>query len=151
MTRDRALLLAAAVLSFGAVGLALVSQYRFDMQPCPWCVLQRLIYVCIGVAALLGLFARRLGAALMLLLALCGVAAALWQHFVAKSSVSCDLTLADRIISGLGLDERLPEVFVAYASCADAAVSVLGVPYEVWSLALYAVLGAVAVVVLRKR
>jgi disulfide bond formation protein DsbB len=30
------------------------------------------------------------------------------------------------------------------ASCADAAVAIFGVPYEFWSLGLFAVLGAVA-------
>ena len=38
-----------------ALGAALVSQHVFDMQPCPWCVLQRLIFVALALAALLGL------------------------------------------------------------------------------------------------
>lgn len=79
------------------------------------------------------------------LLATAGAAAALWQHFVAKSSSSCNLTLADRIVSGLQLDALAPEVFAPRASCADAAVDLLGLPYEFWSLALFAMLGAVAV------
>ena len=41
-----------------------------------------------------------------MLLALSGIAAALWQHFVAAKSASCNLTLADKIISGLRLDRR---------------------------------------------
>ena len=144
MKQRRGLMLMAALLSLGAVAAALVSQYRFGMQPCPWCVLQRLIFVAIGVAALLGLLLRRTGASLMLALALAGAAAALWQHFVAKSSASCDLTLADRIVAGLRLDGLLPQVFAAYASCADAAVNLLGLPYEFWSLALFVVLAAMA-------
>ena len=35
----------------------------------------------------------------------------------------------------------LPDVFEARASCADAAVSLLGVPYEFWSAALFAAIG----------
>ena len=47
-----------ALLSLAAVAAALVSQHMFDMQPCPWCVLQRLIFLAIaGVSAL----ALRLG------------------------------------------------------------------------------------------
>src|SRR5688572_20906959 len=118
----RPLLIAAAVLSFAAVGLALVSQHVFNMQPCPWCVLQRLIFVVIGIVALVALAAPRAGAAVALVLSVCGIAAALWQHFVAASSDSCNLTLADRIMSGLGLDGLAPEVFQARASCAEAAV-----------------------------
>lgn len=138
-----------ALLSAAAVAAALVSQHVYNMQPCPWCVLQRLVFVAIGLVAALGAVfaggaARRAAAALAGLLALAGMAAALWQHFVAAASASCDLTLADRIMSGLGLDMALPEVFAPFASCADAKVLLLGVPYEFWSLALFAALAAMA-------
>ena len=73
-------------------------------------------------------------------LSLSGVAAALWQHFVAAASDSCKLTLAERIISGLGLDGSLPEIFQPRASCADAAVKLLGLHYEFWSLMLFVLL-----------
>ena len=78
------------------------------------------------------------------------MAAALWQHFVAAASVSCNLTLADRVISGLGLDVLWPEVFAPMASCADAAATLLGVPYEFYSLTLFVMLAAAAVMVLRR-
>ena len=104
------------------------------MQPCPWCVLQRLIFVAIGVFAVLGLVWRGRPAAASPARSACcsrvaGIAAALWQHFVAAKSASCNLTLADKIISATQLDRLLPDVFEARASCADAAVSLLGVPY----------------------
>jgi disulfide bond formation protein DsbB len=140
--RRPVLLIGIAVLSLLAVAAALVTQHVYDMQPCPWCVLQRLIFVAIALAALLGLVWRSalgqtLSALSIVALGVCGVAAALWQHFVAAVSSSCNQTLADRIVSGLRLDAWLPEIFQARASCADAAVKLLGVPYEVWSLALF--------------
>ena len=145
---------AAALVPLAAVGAALVTQHVFDMQPCPWCVLQRLIFVSISLVAICGLLirlpvARRASAGLMLALAACGVSAALWQHFVAAASASCKLTLADRIIGASGLDALLPQVFAAYASCADAAAKLLGVPYEFYSLTLFLALGATAVALLR--
>jgi disulfide bond formation protein DsbB len=153
------LLAAGVVVPLAAVGLALVTQHVFGMQPCPWCVLQRLIFVAISLAALVGLaghstrllVVRRLGAALMGLLALGGIAAALWQHFVASSSTSCNLTVADRIVSGVGVDALWPEVFAPYASCADAAAKLLGLPYEFYSLTLFIFLGAAALLLLRRR
>ncbi len=149
MKRADWLLGGTAVLCIVAVALALVSQHRFNMQPCPWCVLQRVIFLAIAAACVVGLvwrsaLGRRIGAGLGVALALCGVAAALWQHFVAASAASCDLTLADRIISGLKLDEWQPDVFMPMASCADAKVNLLGVPYEFWSLALFIVLAVTA-------
>jgi disulfide bond formation protein DsbB len=145
--RGRTAFAVIAAAGFGAVGIALVTQHVFDMQPCPWCILQRVIFVAIGAAALVGVawpLARRLAAVAIFLLAGSGIATALWQHFVAAASNSCNLTLADRIVSGLRLDALLPDVFQATASCADAAANLLGVPYEFWSLALFAVIGAAA-------
>ncbi len=135
----------AAVAAVASVGAALVSQHVFDMQPCPWCILQRVISLALALACVLGLAwrslaGRRVAAVLAFALAVCGMAAALWQHFVAAKSASCNLTLADRIVSGIGLDSLWPDVFAARASCAEAAASLLGVPYEFWSLALYALL-----------
>jgi protein dithiol:quinone oxidoreductase len=140
-----------------AVGMALVSQHVFDMQPCPWCVLQRVIALAIALACVLGLvwrglFGRRVGASLGLLLALSGIAAALWQHFKAAASASCNLTFADKIVSRwLGLDQLLPNVFEPRANCADAAVKLLGVPYDFWSLALFALIAIVLIRVLLDR
>ena len=141
---------AAAVVPPAAVAVALVTQHVFGMQPCPWCVLQRLIFVSIALAALAALLmrsalVRRALAAVMAVLAASGIAAALWQHFVAAQSASCNLTLADRIVGATGLDAALPQVFAAYASCADAAATLLGVPYEFYSLTLFVGLGAIAI------
>ena len=47
-------------------------------------------------------------------------------------------------MSFFGLDSILPWLFQVYASCADAAVSMLGVPYAYWSLALFGALGLAA-------
>ncbi|MBT9595932.1 MAG: disulfide bond formation protein B [Vitreoscilla sp.] len=152
--RPAPLLSALAVVCFGAVGLALVSQYQFDMQPCPWCTLQRLIFLLIGALALLGALVRSNGirrvlSAGGLLLALCGMASAIWQHFVAAASASCNLTLADRIMQALRLYDLAPEVFAPMASCADAAVNLLGVPYAFWSLALFVLCAAICAQVMR--
>lgn len=141
-------LLGAACLA--SVGLALLAQHRWGMEPCPWCILQRLLFVVLGVLALVAAaqpsgLGRRVIAGLSLPLAVGGAAAALWQHFVAAQTQSCALTLADKIIGASGLDLHFPEVFEVRASCADAAVDLLGVPFEFWSLALFAVAGVVLI------
>ena len=139
-------LLGAAVAPVASVAIALYTQHVLGMMPCPWCVLQRVIFLSIAlvaVAALLlrGALPRRGAAALMLVLAGCGVAAA---------SVSCNLSFADRVMNGSGLDALWPEVFAPQASCADAAATLLGVPYEFYSLTLFVMLAAAAVMVWRR-
>jgi len=152
----RTALIALALVCVAALGAGLVSQYVFDLQPCPWCILQRLIFVLVAVlllaAAFVPLHAGRVFlAGLAILGALSGASAAAYQHFVAAKSTSCNLTLADRIISGLGLDSALPSVFQVRASCADAAVDILGLPFEFYALGLYLLVAAGAALTLRRR
>jgi disulfide bond formation protein DsbB len=155
--RASTLLVGIILLALAAVGAALVSQHVLDMMPCAWCVLQRLIFLAAAAAALLGLLlpgriGTRIGAMLVLAMCGCGIAAALWLHFVAGESKSCAMSLADRVMGATGLDSRWPEVFAAYASCGDARVSLLGLPYEFWSLGLFALLALLALrVVIRPR
>ena len=144
------LLAGIALLGVAAVAAALVTQHVFGMQPCPWCILQRAIFLAIALVCTVALVwrgpaGRVVLAALGLLLALAGAGCALWQHLVAAASDSCALTVADRIISTLGLDTLWPDVFLAGSGCADAAANLLGVPYPFWSLALFVVMGAACV------
>jgi disulfide bond formation protein DsbB len=103
----RLMLLVLGLLCAGSVGLALLAQHRFGMQPCPWCILQRILFIVLSVLALVGAalpgnLGRRVLSALSLPLALGGIAAALWQHFVAAKTSSCALTFADRVNSYFG-------------------------------------------------
>jgi disulfide bond formation protein DsbB len=132
--------------ALGAVAVALVSQYAFDMQPCAWCVLQRLIFLLIaGVSAFALWLTRPMARAMLggtlLLLTGCGITSALYQHFVASDMSSCRLSLAQRIISDtLQLDTLLPSVFEIRVGCAAGATTMLGIPYEFWSLAAFGLL-----------
>lgn len=153
---SRFLLGLVATLSLGAVGIALVSQYAFDMPPCAWCVMQRLIYLAIGGLCLLGLLlpaglARRALAGLGALLAASGVLAAWYQFNVAAKMFSCDQTFADRFMTGIGLDAAVPWLFGIYASCMDAVVHVFGIEYAIWSLSLFIVLGLLLILAAARR
>lgn len=150
---DRRVLGFIAALSFGAIGIALVSQHVFDMQPCAWCVLQRLIYAAVGVVALIAALwprhaarvaAHRTAALVVVVLATLGAASALWQQLFAAKSTSCVMTAADQIMGFTRLDTWLPDVFQARASCAEASVKMLGLPYAVWSLLLFLMLAVAA-------
>ncbi len=151
-------LLGMAVASFAAVGVALVAQHQFGVKPCPWCVLQRGLFLLIGTFSLLGwLVQARRGlrqAALVVVLVLCaaGLTAAVFQHEVASQNASCALGLADKIVTALNLEELWPSVFMITANCAEAAAyRLLGLPYEVWSGLLFAGLAALGVVVMGRR
>jgi disulfide bond formation protein DsbB len=133
-------------LCVAGVGIALLSQHVFDMQPCAWCVFQRLIYLVLAVVAALAastqsLIPRLVCAMLGLSLTIAGVLAAWFQAQVASQSFSCAQTLADLLMTQTGLETAMPALFGIYASCMDARVKVFGLEYAYWSLLLFVVLG----------
>ena len=100
-----------------AVAAALYTQYRMDMMPCAWCVLQRLFFVVVAAASLLGLLLpglvlRRMAAALAVLAAL----ALLLRDLAALPAVFCssDLlalgVLTEAGTRGLAVPQRLAVV-----------------------------------------
>jgi len=137
-----------ALLAWGGVAVALLSQHRWGLQPCPWCIIQRLAYLIVGVFAILSLLSTqsRLWARAPLVpagvAALGALAAALYQHFVAAQTSSCAFTAADKFLMATGLDELLPAVFKATAACDEANAPMLGIPYSLWSAMLALVLMA---------
>lgn len=146
-----------ALLCVGAVLVALISQYAFDMRPCAWCVFQRVIYLFIALLCWGAIALRRLPAATFLLsaavpfAALGGAVAAWYQYDVASEMFSCDLTFADRFMVNSGLDAGLPWLFGIQASCLDARVEMLGIEYAIWSLMLFLVIAVLAIRHLARR
>ncbi len=106
--------------------------------------MQRGIFLIIGALATVAWFLsysngqRKIALGLVIVLAVSGLAAAVFQHQVAANLDSCAMTLADRINTALNLEERWPAVFMVTASCAEAAAyRLLGLSYEIWSGLLY--------------
>jgi disulfide bond formation protein DsbB len=140
--RAAPLLTAIGVGSLLALGVALVAQHAFGIEPCPWCVIQRMVVIAIAVLALVGAglagiaprAAPAAGAVAVLALAVGGVVAAWHQHTVAAKQLSCAFTWADRTLMSLQLDALWPSLFRVGATCADAAQALLlGLPFEAWS------------------
>lgn len=146
----RGVLALVALVALAAVAAALVSQHLFGMQPCPWCIFQRVLYLALAAVALIGWIGKprpmqTVAALGVLALALGGLASAVFQHRVAALDASCALTLADRFLMATGLETAVPWLFQVTATCMDAAgYRLLGLGFEVWSGALFALLAAVA-------
>ena len=140
----------------GAVVFAVYSQQAWDMRPCPWCVIQRMLFIVIAVIAALGaVFARTpkstqtfrkprvasLPWSVIGSLAAFGAACAVYQHLVAANQASCSISHAQSFVMATGLDELLPSLFLITGSCADAATAkLLGVPYELASALLFIII-----------
>lgn len=154
----RPLLAAVGTVGVGALALAAFLQHARGFEPCPWCVFQRLLLMLIVVAAWLGAAMpsrsgrARVGVGLVALaLSLSGLSVALYQHFVAAQTASCALTLADRVIGGLGLAELWPAMFEATARCDEADLPWLGIPFSLWGAATFVLTAALSGMVLLRR
>ncbi|MDE1998518.1 MAG: disulfide bond formation protein B [Burkholderiales bacterium] len=150
----RGILILVALACLGAVAGAYFTQHHWGMEPCPWCILQRILFLLIAALALIGALlpqrAIQMGVtALITATSAGGVAAALYQHFIAAKSSSCNLTFADKVIGTFHLDTLWPDMFEVRANCADAIAHLLGVPYEFWSLMLFVVVALAALWTLR--
>jgi protein dithiol:quinone oxidoreductase len=136
-TLQRALLMT-GIVCLAALAFALFAQHMWNMQPCPWCILQRIAFILLAATCLLGASCRvpaaRGFALLGALLAAAGAGIALYQSQVASKQLSCNLTAADKFINATGLNDLWPEVFAVRATCADASAhKLLGIPFEVAS------------------
>jgi len=153
--KHKRLLLLIACLCLAALVLALIAQHVFAIQPCVWCVLQRLLYLVIAMVTLVGACGgctmARIAATVAALLAIAGGAAAWYQFTAASKMLSCNQTFADWFMSSTGLDAALPWLFGVYTACMDAAGSLLGVDYAIWSLGLFVMLFMLSLSVMLRR
>jgi disulfide bond formation protein DsbB len=145
------------------LGFALYAQYVLMMDPCPLCILQRVVFIALGVLFLIGgLHAPRGGgrvvyAALVALVALAGVAIAsrhLWiQSLPADQVPSCGAPLGylleTRAGNG-GLIGVLLKVLSGSGECAKVE-PILGLPMPAWSLLWFVLLAALAMLALKSR
>lgn len=143
-----------SVLCFGSIGLALISQYMFDMQPCAWCILQRMILVLIGFTALGSIFITKKNLLILLwveqeILTTLGIFAAVYQLRVASKSFECGISFAEEIINLSKLNEILPSIFGVMGLCGESSY-ILGIPYVFFSLLIFMFVSSFSTIALVK-
>jgi disulfide bond formation protein DsbB len=136
MVNNRSLLLSIAVASFGLIGVALYLQHGLDMLPCPLCVIQRYLFIAIGVFALIGAYTSKPKAlaGLGLLAALGGLGTAgkhLWV--LAHPGLSCGIDPMETFLNKIPTATALPFLFKADGLCEDALAPWFGLSIPQWS------------------
>lgn len=135
------------------IGLALYLQYARGMDPCPLCILQRVVFMVMGLVFLLGALhaprsrVRFVYALLLLAVAVAGVGIAtrhLWiQSLPADQVPSCGAPLGYLIhtrSSHGGFLGVLKMVLTGSGECAKVE-KLFGVPLPGWALLWFALLG----------
>jgi disulfide bond formation protein DsbB len=139
-------------LVIAALGTGYYIQHGLGVEPCPLCIVQRLAFVAVGIAALLGLVlaARRMAsmvvAAITSLLAMAGAGVATWHLWIKANppeSFSCGRPFA-WMIENMPLTDVLPKLFKGEADCLQDTWTLLGLGIPHWSLLLFLVLMALA-------
>ena len=153
---NRWLYLAGALFASGLMGFGLFLQYVKHQDPCPLCMVQRVIFIAIlalfALAALHG--PRRVGervyALLVALLSLAGVAVAsrhIWIQNLPKDQLPACGPGLDYMLDTFPLSEVLKELMHGSGECAAKGWTFLSLGIPEWSLLCYLALGVWAVVI----
>lgn len=152
--------LAGAVVIAGLLGAALYLQHILRQDPCPLCMLQRVIFI-----AMLVMFAiaalhnpkhtgEKVYAALIGLLALSGVGTAsrhIWIQHLPKDEVPACGPGLDYMLENFPMSEVWKELMHGSGECAAKGWTFLTLGIPEWSLLWFVLLGALAVMIaLRK-
>ncbi len=154
MPTSRTILLVTAIVSFALVGAALYLQHAKDMLPCPLCIIQRYLFLGVGIFSLIGAFAGkvRVLAGLALLSALGGLGTA-GKHLyvIAHPGFSCGIDPMTTVLNKIPTATLLPSVFQADGLCEAVQDTVLGLSVPQWSALWFVLLALVLVSVLLRR
>jgi disulfide bond formation protein DsbB len=154
MPSSRTLLLVIAAACFALIGAALYLQHVKDMLPCPLCVIQRYLFLAVGVCSLVGALGGKIkaGAGLALLGALGGLAVVGKHLYVlAHPGFSCGIDPMETALNKIPTATMLPWLFRADGLCENARDTLLGLSIPQWSAVWFALLTATLLWVLARR
>lgn len=135
---------------------ALYLQYVLRQEPCPLCMVQRVIFIAIGLLFLVaGLhhakaFGAKLYASIIALVSLGGVAVAarhIWIQHLPKDQVPACGPGLDFMLQNFPMSEVLRELLHGSGECAEKGWTFLALGIPEWSLVWYVLLGVFAVMV----
>lgn len=153
---SRQVLFAISSICFALIAVALYLQHSsLDMRPCPLCVIQRYMFLAVGVASLIGAISGKVrAAAILALLAALGGLYTVGKHLyvIANPGFTCGIDPMETFLNKIPSAEYLPWLFRADGLCEGATDTVLGLAIPQWSAVWFVVLTVLlAWVLLRKR
>lgn len=143
MPTNRQVLFAISSISFALIAVALYLQHAMEMRPCPLCVIQRYMFLAIGVCTLVGAIGGKVRAATILaLLAAFGGLVTVGKHLyvIANPGFSCGIDPMETMLNKIPSAEFLPWLFRADGLCEGATDTILGLAIPQWSAVWFVVL-----------
>jgi len=159
LLRPRPWFLLVFVVCSGMLGFALYVQHYLFIDPCPLCVLQRLVYIWIGAVSLLAFLhnpagvGRAIYGTAVILGGLTGIGIAgrhLWlQSLPADQVPDCGMGL-NYMLDTMPFTDVLKEVFYGSGECAEITWTFLGLSMPAWTFIWYIVFTVGTIVVLNR-
>lgn len=150
-TSPRWLYLAGAIVVGVMFASALYLQYVLRQEPCPLCMIQRVIFISIGIVFFIAALhnpkriAARAYSGLIALLALSGVAVAgrhIWIQHLPKDQVPACGPGLDFMLQNFPMSEVWQELMHGSGECAEKGWTLFTLGIPEWSLLSYVMLGA---------
>lgn len=159
--KTRSIYLSLSFFSFALVLGALFFQYQDELMPCILCILQRALFLMIGIVALIaGLHntKRRVSSffysSCLILLSILGVGVGLrhvWLQYIPASQRPLCAPSLDFIFSNLPPSDIILLFFSGSGDCGEVTWQLLGFSMAAWSLLAFCVLFIGSVLLLLKQ
>jgi disulfide bond formation protein DsbB len=133
----------------GLLGFAEYLQHGLNLDPCPWCIAQRLVYLAIALDMLIaglhrpGPAGARIYTAIGALLALAGAAAAGYHLYIQsdpRRAASCVGSWLERTLDASKVGKAIPPLLQYDGTCELKPWSFLGLNIPEWSLVWFIIL-----------
>ncbi|MFT2098062.1 disulfide bond formation protein B [Marinomonas sp. 2405UD66-6] len=144
-----------AVASFALLAVAFYMEYQMGLEPCPLCMLQRIVFFCIGVVSLLSaltgsLGVRRFIAWIVVILSLSGAALAVrhlyLQNIPADQLPAC-LPGLSYMFEVFPWQEIMQAMIMGTGECGDVVWTFLGLSIPGWTLVVFASMAIINVII----
>lgn len=151
--------LAGFLMAGGLIGFALYLQYYEYQNPCPLCIMQRVVFIALMIAFLIAALhgPRKTGAVvystLLVLIALVGAGIAgrhVWLQHLPKDQVPACGPGLSYILERFPLANALEKIFKGSGECAEVGWRLMGLSVAEWSLVWFVLLGAWAIFIAAK-
>lgn len=150
---------ATCAVSLGLVGGGVLMAQLLNLAACPLCIVQRMLYLLLGLTAGIGIAVaghprgRRLAAAALAAIAATGLFVAgyqVWlQRFARDAKCAVDTPWWEQLVDWAGA--QIPILFQPNGLCSDAAWKFLGLSIAEWSLLAFTALLLLALVTALRR
>ncbi|WOD06121.1 disulfide bond formation protein B [Marinomonas sp. GJ51-6] len=144
-----------AVASFALLAVAFYMEYQMGLEPCPLCMLQRIVFFCIGVVSLLSaltgsLGVRRFIAWIVVILSLSGAALAVrhlyLQNIPADQLPAC-LPGLSYMFEVFPWQEIMQAMIMGTGECGDVVWIFLGLSIPSWTLVAFVSMAIINVII----